>query len=146
VEKYFRAEEATNDNITTAQALCMPDNYGYKHTFRIINIIRIAFYTATVVTRTQCCVTRTSPVLYRSVKNAVATRNKALIPILYILRGTHFFSMRKETYVLSLQYSLTIKVKLVIYFVLTLRLLMSYIYGAPILGVSRSHTTTQYSR
>jgi hypothetical protein len=30
--------------------------------------------------------------------------------------------------------------------VLTLRLLMSYVYGAPILDVSRSHTTTQHSR
>jgi len=29
---------------------------------------------------------------------------------------------------------------------LILRLLMSYIYGAPILDVSRSHTTTQHSR
>ena len=29
---------------------------------------------------------------------------------------------------------------------LTLRLLMSYIYGSPILDVSRSHTTTQHSR
>ena len=29
---------------------------------------------------------------------------------------------------------------------LTLRLVMSYIYGAPILDVSRSHTTTQHSR
>ena len=29
---------------------------------------------------------------------------------------------------------------------LTLRLLMSCIYGAPILNVSRSHTTTQHSR
>ena len=29
---------------------------------------------------------------------------------------------------------------------LTLRLLMSYIHGAPILAVSRSHTTTQHSR
>ena len=28
---------------------------------------------------------------------------------------------------------------------LTLRLLMPYIYGAPILDVSRSHTTTQHS-
>ena len=28
----------------------------------------------------------------------------------------------------------------------TLRLLMSYVYGAPILDVSRSHTTTQHSR
>ena len=29
---------------------------------------------------------------------------------------------------------------------LTLRRLMSYIYGAPIRDVSRSHTTTQHSR
>jgi len=29
---------------------------------------------------------------------------------------------------------------------LTFRLLMSYIYGAPILDVSRSHTTTQHIR
>ena len=29
---------------------------------------------------------------------------------------------------------------------LTLRRLMSYIYGAPILDVSRSHTTTQHRR
>ena len=29
---------------------------------------------------------------------------------------------------------------------LTLRRLMSYTYGAPILDVSRSHTTTQHSR
>ena len=29
---------------------------------------------------------------------------------------------------------------------LTLRRLMLYIYGAPILDVSRSHTTTQHSR
>ena len=29
---------------------------------------------------------------------------------------------------------------------LTLRRLLSYIYGAPILDVSRSHTTTQHSR
>ena len=30
--------------------------------------------------------------------------------------------------------------------ILTLRLLMSYIYGAPILDVFRSHTTTHHSR
>jgi len=29
---------------------------------------------------------------------------------------------------------------------LTIRLIMSYIHGAPILDVSRSHTTTQHSR
>jgi len=32
------------------------------------------------------------------------------------------------------------------FLMLTLRWLMSYIYGAPILDVSRSHTTTQHSR
>ena len=36
--------------------------------------------------------------------------------------------------------------KWVLKFTLTLRRLMSYIYGAPILDVSRSHTTTQHSR
>ena len=35
---------------------------------------------------------------------------------------------------------------LTVYSFLTLRRLMSYIYGAPILDVSRSHTTTQHSR
>jgi hypothetical protein len=38
------------------------------------------------------------------------------------------------------------EVRLCQYTALTLRLLMSYIYGAPILDVSRSHTTTQHSR
>ena len=33
-----------------------------------------------------------------------------------------------------------------IFHLLTLRWIMSYIYGAPILDVSRSHTTTQHSR
>ena len=35
---------------------------------------------------------------------------------------------------------------IVLFLPLTLRRLMSYIYGAPILDVSRSHTTTQHSR
>jgi len=33
-----------------------------------------------------------------------------------------------------------------VHMILTLWRLMSYIYGAPILDVSRSHTTTQHSR
>ena len=58
--------------------------------------------------------------------------NPELNPICYLLAllGAHHF----------LQVS-RISVKL-----LTLRLLMSYIYGAPILDVSRSHTTTHHSR
>ena len=58
--------------------------------------------------------------------------NTELNSICYLLAllGAHHF----------LQVS-SIRVKL-----LTFRLLMSYIYGAPILDVSRSHTTTQHSR
>ena len=58
--------------------------------------------------------------------------NAELNPICYLLAllGAHHFLHVSR-----------IRVKL-----LTFRLLMSYIYGAPILDVSRSHTTTQHSR
>ena len=58
--------------------------------------------------------------------------NAELNPICYLLAllvAHHFLHVSR------------IRVKL-----LTFRLLMSYIYGAPILDVSRSHTTTQHSR
>jgi len=55
-----------------------------------------------------------------------------LNPICYLLAllGAHHFLHVSR-----------IRVKL-----LTFRLLMSYVYGAPILDVSRSHTTTQHRR
>ena len=58
--------------------------------------------------------------------------NPELNPICYLLAllGAHHFLHVSR-----------IMVKL-----LTFRRLMSYIYGAPILDVSRSHTTTQHSR
>jgi len=58
--------------------------------------------------------------------------NPELNPICYLLAllGAHHFLHVSR-----------IRVKL-----LTFRLLMSYIYGATILDVSRSHTTTQHSR
>ena len=58
--------------------------------------------------------------------------NPELNPICYLLAllGAHHFLHVSR-----------IRVKL-----LTFRLRMSYIYGAPILDVSRSHTTTQHSR
>ena len=58
--------------------------------------------------------------------------NPELNPICYLLAvlGAHHFLHVSRIRVKSL----------------TLRLLMSYIYGAPILDVSRSHTTTQHSR
>ena len=58
--------------------------------------------------------------------------NPELNPICYLLallEAHHFLHVSR------------IRVKL-----FTFRLLMSYIYGAPILDVSRSHTTTQHSR
>ena len=58
--------------------------------------------------------------------------NPELNPICYLLAllgAHHFYHVSR------------IRVKL-----LNFRLLMSYIYGAPILDVSRSHTTTQHSR
>jgi len=58
--------------------------------------------------------------------------NAKLNPICYLLAllGAHHFLHVSRIRVKSL----------------TFRLLMSYIYGAPILDVSRSHTTTQHSR
>ena len=58
--------------------------------------------------------------------------NPELNPICYLLAllGAHHFLHVSR-----------IRVKL-----LTFRLVMSYIYGAQILDVSRSHTTTQHSR
>ena len=58
--------------------------------------------------------------------------NPELNPIYYLLAllGAHHF-----LHVSRIRFKL-----------LTFRLLMSYIYGAPILDVSRSHTTTQHSR
>ena len=58
--------------------------------------------------------------------------NAELNPICYLLAllGAHHFLHVSRIRVKSL----------------TLRLLMSYIYGAPILDVSRSHTATHHSR
>ena len=62
----------------------------------------------------------------------INTLNPELNPICYLLAlvGAHHFLHVNR-----------MRVKL-----LTFRLLVSYIYGAPILDVSRSHTTTQHSR
>ena len=58
--------------------------------------------------------------------------NPELNPICYLLAllGAHHFLHVNRIRVKSI----------------TFRRLMSYIYGAPILDVSRSHTTTQHSR
>jgi len=70
-----------------------------------------------------------APILYigRTVLNPL---NAELNPYLLALLGAHHFLHVSR-----------IKVKS-----LTFRLLMSYVYGAPILDVSRSHTTTHHSR
>jgi len=64
--------------------------------------------------------------------NCINPLNPELNPICYLLAllGAHHFLHLSRIRVKSL----------------TLRRLMSYIYGAPILDVSRSHTTTQHGR
>ena len=66
------------------------------------------------------------------IKGMINPLNLELNPICYLLAllGAHYFLHVSRIRVKSL----------------TFRLLISYIYGAPILDVSRSHTTTQHSR
>jgi len=75
------------------------------------------------------CIYSFVPLLYAYSINPL---NAELNPICYLLAllGAHHFLHVSRIRVKSL----------------TLRLLMSYIYGAPILDVSRSHTTTHHSR
>ena len=70
--------------------------------------------------------------LHKTDERQLNSLNPELNPICYLLPllGAHHFLHISR-----------IRVKL-----LTFRLLMSYIYGAPILDVSRSHATTQHSR
>jgi len=72
-----------------------------------------------------------TPVLYigRKVLNPLNPELNAICYLLALLGVHHFLHVSR------------IRVKL-----LTFRLLMSHIYGAPILDVSRSYTTTQHSR
>ena len=66
-----------------------------------------------------------------SIQEEINPLNPELIPICYLLAllAHHFLHVSR------------IRVKS-----LTIRLLMSYVYGAPILDVSRSHTTAHHSR
>ena len=80
-------------------------------------------------------------IILHTTQNILTPLNSELNPICYLLALlAHHFLHVSMIRVKSLTLSM-IRVKS-----LTLRLLMSYIYGAPILDVSRSHTTTQHSR
>jgi len=72
------------------------------------------------------------PIQKLQVGSSINPLNPALNPICYLLAllGAHHFLHVSRIRVKSL----------------TFRRLMSYIYAAPILDVSRSHTTTQHSR
>ena len=67
--------------------------------------------------------------IYNTIINPLKPELNPICYLLALLRAHHFLHVSR------------IRVKL-----LTLRRLMSYIYGAPILDVSRSHTTTHHSR
>ena len=89
-------------------------------------------YNSTPLWATTGSVTGLLSLLYSLHNEEFNPLNPELNPICYLLAllGAHHFL-----------YVSRIRVKL-----LTFRLLMSYIYGAPILDVSRSHTTRQHSR
>jgi len=86
----------------------------------------------TAVQQTHYVVTGLYPYCCDSISKAINPLNAEWNPIccLLALLGAHHFLHVSRIRVKSL----------------TLRLLMSYIYGAPILDVSRSHTTTHHSR
>jgi len=90
----------------------------YRHA-GIHNVRKKTFHTATLLNTLKLCW-------------CINPLNPELNPICYLLAllGAHHFLHVSR-----------IRVKL-----LTFRRLTSYIYGAPILDVSRSHTTTQHSR
>jgi len=58
-----------------------------------------------------------------------------------IIKGTEYFVTLRTSIVTNEEYNVMVNSK-----ESTLRSLTLYIYGAPILDVSRSHTTTQHSR
>ena len=70
--------------------------------------------------------------IFNNLPHDINPLNPELTPICYLLAllGAHYFLHVSRIRVKSL----------------TFRLLMSFIYGSPILDVSRSHTTTQHSR
>ena len=100
---------------------------------QIIAILRIVFKTKHTTTKRFSILMRSRSIRGRKTQKLYLNPlNPELNSICYLLAllGVHHFLHVSR-----------IRVKL-----LTFRLLMSYIYGAHILGVSRSHTTTQHSR
>jgi len=109
----------------------------YKSAFSQLSVIFVFFYdtkqilgrrTSTVVVKHMRIVFAKCPLT----RNSINPLNPELNPICYLLAllGAHHFLHVSR-----------IRVKL-----LTFRRPMSYTYGAPILDVSRSHTTMQHSR
>jgi len=102
-------------------SICMIS--GFSH-----SVNEIAFFWDFTQRRLVGCYRRFGAT-YQFYLNPLNPELNPICSLLALLGAHHFFHVSR------------IRVKL-----LTFRLLMSYIYGAPILDVSRSHTTTQHSR
>jgi len=100
----------------------------YRHTLSLL----FGVVTTSVTAIIALVVPRVNDASCRTLRPFFNPLNAALNPICYFLAllGAHLFLHVSRIRVKSL----------------TFRLLMSYIYGAPILDVSRSHTTTHHSR
>ena len=106
----------------------MTGSYGIAHDYTVLWCVLLSFTMTSLYVTTKGIVCGT---VLRRIQE-INSLNAELNPICYLLAllGAHCFLHVSRIRVKSL----------------TLRLLMSYIYGAPILDVSRSHTTTHHSR
>jgi len=103
--------------------------HSFRHQARRMSILRVISFFSTYLFERHV---KTIFYLKKTCQISINPLNPELNPICYLLAllGAHHFLHVSRIRVKSL----------------TFRRLMSYICGAPILDVSRSHTTTQHSR
>jgi len=119
--------EKTSPETVCTSYFCYLTNYLHKH-----NLFLAPSPSTPLPSEAPACYNFPNALNLVNVHISFNPLNPELNPIRYLLAllgAQHFLHVRR------------IRVKL-----LTLRRLMSYIYGAPILDVSRSHTTTQHSQ
>ena len=132
VEIYDKARQATGDNITRRMRFAWWIN-NVTNTPRLCTSNTYCFSTTTMVAQTR--LNMTLHVHCMSCWKLQIEPYVRLVTLCKTNTGTALYDT-----------DILFRTRLFSSLILTLRRLMSYIYGAPILDVSRSHTTTQHSR
>ena len=115
---------------SSAGSYCLHMKLDCRDIWFLRNVIKFVSYTTPLCT-TRHYSSQSLPSVFQIYFRNINPLKPELNPVCYLLAllgAYHFLHVSR------------IRVKL-----LTFRRLMSYIYGAPILDVSRSHTTTQHS-